>query len=388
MRVSKLIPGGLICLTAMMPLSTGATVGAANSRICFPEAAPAITDCIEGRLADFWQANGGLPVFGYPISAVREEAATDGQSHLVQYFERQRLELHPQQKAPYDVLLGRLGDDQLRQQGIAWEDLPKASPDAPDYFAETGHAIAPEFKAYWHSHGLEMGSQGTTLAESLALFGLPISEPTTTTNSSGDTVLTQYFERARLEAHTEKSAKPEVLQGRLGSEVQEQDDEDDQDDEGVPPEHPTPPTDPGHSADHPTPPVDPGQPADHPTPPVDPGHSADHPTPPVDHPTPPVDPGQSTDHPTPPVDPGHSADHPTPPVEQPTPVVDPGHSADHPTPPVDHPTPPVDHPTPPVDHPTPPVDHPTPPVEQPTPPADPGHSTDHPTPPPAPTARP
>jgi hypothetical protein len=287
LKRTKLIPSGLICLTAMMPLSSAAMVGAANSRICFPEAAPAITDCIEGRLADFWQSNGGLPVFGYPISAVREEATTDGQSHLVQYFERQRLELHPQQKAPYDVQLGRLGDDQLRQQGIAWEDLPKASPSAPDYFPETGHAIAPEFKAYWHSHGLEMGSKGTTRAESLALFGLPISEPTTTTNSSGDTVLTQYFERARLEAHTEKNAKPEVLQGRLGSEVQEQDDEDDQDDEGVTPEHPTPPIDPGHSADHPTPPVD------HPTPPVDPGHSADHPTPPVD-------PGQSADHPTPP----------------------------------------------------------------------------------------
>src|SRR3954466_7925606 len=30
---------------------------------CFPEAAPAISACIDGRIAEFWARNGGLPVF-------------------------------------------------------------------------------------------------------------------------------------------------------------------------------------------------------------------------------------------------------------------------------------------------------------------------------------
>jgi hypothetical protein len=37
--------------------------------------------------------------------------------------------------------------------------------------------------------------------EALALFGYPITEPAMETNSSGDTVLTQWFERARFECH-------------------------------------------------------------------------------------------------------------------------------------------------------------------------------------------
>src|SRR5438128_1644096 len=41
----------------------------------------------------YWQANGGLPVFGYPISeAFQEKSTTDGKTYQVQYFERNRLE--------------------------------------------------------------------------------------------------------------------------------------------------------------------------------------------------------------------------------------------------------------------------------------------------------
>ncbi len=50
----------------------------------------------------YWQANGGLPVFGYPISeAFNEKSATDGKTYLVQYFERNRLEYHPEAKGTY-----------------------------------------------------------------------------------------------------------------------------------------------------------------------------------------------------------------------------------------------------------------------------------------------
>ena len=63
----------------------------------------------------FWQANGGLPVFGLPRSeAFIEGNAADGKPYLVQYFERNRLEYHPENKGtPYEMLLGLLGVEQF-----------------------------------------------------------------------------------------------------------------------------------------------------------------------------------------------------------------------------------------------------------------------------------
>jgi hypothetical protein len=62
-------------------------------------------------LRAYWEGNGGLPVFGYPLSeAFEERSATDGKIYLVQYFERNRLEYHPEHKGtPNEVLLGLLG---------------------------------------------------------------------------------------------------------------------------------------------------------------------------------------------------------------------------------------------------------------------------------------
>ena len=62
-------------------------------------------------LRAYWEGNGGLPVFGYPLSeAFQERNATDGKSYLVQYFERNRLEYHSEYKGtPNEVLLGLLG---------------------------------------------------------------------------------------------------------------------------------------------------------------------------------------------------------------------------------------------------------------------------------------
>ncbi len=53
---------------------------------------------------DFWQAHGGLAILGYPIS---EEFVENG--YTVQYFERQRLEYHPENPDPWSVLGGLLG---------------------------------------------------------------------------------------------------------------------------------------------------------------------------------------------------------------------------------------------------------------------------------------
>jgi len=52
----------------------------------------------------YWQTHGGLEILGYPIS---EEFRQNGVT--VQYFERARLEYHPENTAPWDIEGGLLG---------------------------------------------------------------------------------------------------------------------------------------------------------------------------------------------------------------------------------------------------------------------------------------
>src|SRR5579875_299650 len=61
---------------------------------------------------DFWQTNGGLPIFGYPLT---EEFDQGGLT--VQYLERQRFEYHPNNPAPYQVELGLLGSEDAAARG-------------------------------------------------------------------------------------------------------------------------------------------------------------------------------------------------------------------------------------------------------------------------------
>ncbi|MBN9393183.1 MAG: PQQ-binding-like beta-propeller repeat protein [Chloroflexi bacterium] len=62
----------------------------------------------------YWQRNGGLARFGYPISEPVQEKSSDGQVHTVQYFERARLELHDNNT----VLLGLIGSERLVLQAV------------------------------------------------------------------------------------------------------------------------------------------------------------------------------------------------------------------------------------------------------------------------------
>jgi len=77
-------------------------VSAANDANCTFFAATGHRLCFGFR--DYWNANGGTALFGYPIS---EEFVENGV--VVQYFERQRLEFHPQNQVPWRVLGGLVG---------------------------------------------------------------------------------------------------------------------------------------------------------------------------------------------------------------------------------------------------------------------------------------
>ncbi len=87
---------------------------------------------LRGAFARYWTAHGGLPVFGYPLTEVFEEVSpTDGQTYLVQYFERNRFEYHPEHAGtPYEVQLGLLGAEALRVQP---EVLNRPLAQVPDY---------------------------------------------------------------------------------------------------------------------------------------------------------------------------------------------------------------------------------------------------------------
>lgn len=205
----------IMLLIATLLLMLVPTPMAAAART-FPETGYSV----DGRFLQFWESNGGLPVFGLPISEQRPERGSEG-TFEVQWFERERFERHPENRAPYDVLLGRLGDEALRQAGRDWRSFPPGAPrEGCLFFAETSHTLCEPFLSYWRNHGLEFdGRRGTSYAESLALFGLPLSEPAPETNSSGFTVLTQWFERARFEYLPDNPDPYKVLLGRLGVEV-------------------------------------------------------------------------------------------------------------------------------------------------------------------------
>jgi hypothetical protein len=84
------------------------------TRAYFPET----KHTLSAEFLQYWQANGGLAVFGYPLSEPFMEVSKDnGKVYLVQYFERNRFELHPENTYPYNVLLGRLGVEIARNQG-------------------------------------------------------------------------------------------------------------------------------------------------------------------------------------------------------------------------------------------------------------------------------
>jgi 5'-nucleotidase len=189
---------------------------AAASELCFKQ--PGVSACVAPEFRSFWEQNGGLSVFGYPLEAAKQEQ-TDAGSFMVQYFERQRLELHPENAAPYNVLLGRVNDEVLTREGRSWWTFPQEQQAGSGCvaFAETKHTVCGDFLAHWRSQGLDLGDPGVSFRESLALWGLPLSQPQMEQNIDGFNVMTQHFERARMELYKPASGKQQVVQTRLGA---------------------------------------------------------------------------------------------------------------------------------------------------------------------------
>jgi outer membrane protein assembly factor BamB len=176
---------------------------------------PETKHSLDSPFREYWEQNGDLAIFGYPITdAYRERNAQDGKEYLVQYFERNRFEYHPENANDANViLLGLLGSEQTaarRATGEAPFNPVPAPGRASDgsglrYFPQTGHTMDVGTSAYWKAHG------------GLAIFGYPISEPFMEKSADdGKTYLVQYFERNRFEVHPRNLPPNTMLLGRLG----------------------------------------------------------------------------------------------------------------------------------------------------------------------------
>ncbi|MDQ6694658.1 MAG: hypothetical protein M3014_09600 [Chloroflexota bacterium] len=96
MRLKEMYPGG-----EPAPLTLNPPKG-----VLFPETGKMVDEPFYG----YWKSHGGLAQQGYPITNMfPEKSQLNGQTYQVQYFERAVFELHPENPAPFNVLLSQLG---------------------------------------------------------------------------------------------------------------------------------------------------------------------------------------------------------------------------------------------------------------------------------------
>ncbi len=168
---------------------------------------PETNQTVAGPFLQYWINHGGLAQQGYPLTgAFQEVSADNGQTYLVQYFERAVFEYHPDNQAPNDVLLSLLGRFIYQQKypGGAPNQVPNKSPGFI-YFSETKKTIGGGFLEYWQAHG------------GLAQQGYPISDEFDEVSPlDGKLYRVQYFERAVFEYHPNNDAGNRILLSQLG----------------------------------------------------------------------------------------------------------------------------------------------------------------------------
>jgi hypothetical protein len=151
---------------------------------------------VHGAFLFFYLSHNGVENFGAPLT---EAFMEDGR--VVQYFERARFELHPENPEPYRVQLGLLGalyygitDPPLKSTAIPPPDNPNFR-----YFPESGQMIAFTIKEFFDSHG------------GIDVLGFPISS---LRFENGP--FAQYFQRMRLEWNPADSGPNKIRTSPVG----------------------------------------------------------------------------------------------------------------------------------------------------------------------------
>jgi hypothetical protein len=145
----------------------------------------------------YYRALGGADRFGWPRTEAFYENGVQ-----VQYFQRGRLEHHPERRGTaYEVQISLLGEALLGGQSMPGAAPFESSADQR-YFPETGHSVSYAFlRFYVMRAGLD--SLGYPISEELSENGRPV----------------QYFQRGRLEYLVERAGTPDEVQfGPIGDE--------------------------------------------------------------------------------------------------------------------------------------------------------------------------
>ncbi len=146
---------------------------------------------VSGPFLEFFYMYGGLEIFGYPIT----ERFLD-QGLWVQYFQKARMEWHPDNPDPYKVQLGLLAEELHYRRPAVPPPQPRSRRKV--HFPETGHSVSYAFLDYFRAH------------HNIFIFGYPITEM-----YFEDGKIVQYFQRMKMEWHPDDPAS-NVQIGNLG----------------------------------------------------------------------------------------------------------------------------------------------------------------------------
>jgi hypothetical protein len=171
----------VIMVVAVAALLLGALPAPAQAqgKLYFPQTG----HFLGGAFRSYWERNGGVEIFGYPVS---EEFVQSRDGRVAQWFERARFELNVVNGQAV-ISLGLIGREYLSSTGQGFP--PVAAVRAPGlrFFPETGHTLRGEFRNFWERRG------------GVATFGYPVSEELVQRLDDGRNYLVQYFERGRFE---------------------------------------------------------------------------------------------------------------------------------------------------------------------------------------------
>ncbi len=146
---------------------------------------------VKGEFLEYFQRHGGVAIFGYPIT----ERFVD-QGLTVQYFQKARMELHPENPEPYRVQLGLLGEELKYRQPPVPEPQPRSRRKV--YFPETGHTVSYKFLDFFKANG------------GIDIFGYPITEM-----YFEEGQIVQYFQRLKMQWQPNSSTATVEI-GNLG----------------------------------------------------------------------------------------------------------------------------------------------------------------------------
>jgi uncharacterized protein with LGFP repeats len=153
------------------------------------------TPVISPLFQDYYNAHGGEPVFGKPISP---ELVVNGRRF--QWFERGRLEEWPEfAGTPYAIQGGRLGAEFTKGITFPSQNFFVSQPNMR-YFAETKHGVTDRFLQFWNQ------------VDGMITLGFPISDQVQEMLPDKQVYTVQYFERGRIEYHPQQAGTPFEMQ--------------------------------------------------------------------------------------------------------------------------------------------------------------------------------